>query len=94
MMKIINKILDNYYTQKLLERIDYIFIMRNLDYKFITIGNIIDIKVKNRKYDNKYYTSVGTISKCRAFHYLINMDDFITNISSRVDEYSKDNKVV
>lgn len=72
----IDKIIDNYYTKKLLEETKWCFIVRDLDYKFIPHENNITIKTKKKKYSNKYYEGIAVIKKDEAVKYLLNYDKF------------------
>ena len=86
----IEKILNNYFTRKLLAEVKWCFIIRNLDYKFEDEKTHIYIKVKPEKYDDKFYSTIACIRKDDAFRYMCDLDNFMKQIRKIVEEYQKE----
>ena len=89
-MKIIDKILNNYFTKKLLKEIKWDFIVRNLDYKFDFEKYRVWVKCKPKKYKDEEYTTIIHIDKDDSLKYLCDLDNFRTEINKIIIEYCKD----
>lgn len=88
----IDKILDKYYTKKLLNEVKWDFIVRNLDYKFIDEGYKIWVKCKPKKYKDEEYTTIIQINKSDSLKYLCDLDNFRTELNKIIIEYCNDIK--
>lgn len=86
----IEKILNNYFTKKLLEEIKWSFKVRNLDYRFKNEKYRILIEVKQKKYSNEYYDAIIQIDKEDSFRYMCDLDNFTKQIDEIIDEYQKE----
>ena len=85
----IDRILDNYYTKKLLEEIRWCFIVRGLDYRFTCNKEEARIEVKKEKYDKKYYSLVAHIQKDESLKYLCNLDKFKESLVNILNDYNE-----
>jgi hypothetical protein len=85
----IDRILDNYHTKKLLEEIKWFFIVRSLDYRFTSTTSEVRIEVKRKKYDKKYYTCIAHIQKNESLKYLCNLDKFRESLVKIIDDYNE-----
>ena len=88
----ITKILDNYYTKKLLEEIKWSFIVRGLDYKFEDEQKRVYIEAKPKKYDKEFYDKIIQIDKSEALKYLCDLDNFRKHVDEIINEYKKEGK--
>lgn len=86
----LEKILDNYYTKKLLEEIKWNFIVRNLNYKFEDDKYRVWIKIKPKKYSNDFYSTIIQINKDDALKYLCDLDNFRRQVDKIIIEYQKE----
>ena len=87
----LEKILDNYYTKKLLNEIKWCLIVRKLDYKFVFSREEVEIKVKSKQYDRKFYKAIAHIEKDEALKYLCNIDIFINQFTKILNNYMANN---
>lgn len=88
----IDKILNNYFTKKLLEEVKWSFIVRGLDYKFEDDKYEVFVKAKPKKYDKEFYSTIIHIKKEDSFKYMCDLDNFIKQIDKIINEYQKENK--
>ena len=86
----INKILDNYFTDKLLEEIKWSFIVRGLNYRFLDDKRYIDVEAKPRKYDKEFYSKIIQIRKEDSFKYMCDLDNFIKQVDKIINDYQKE----
>lgn len=86
----IDKILNNYFTRKLLEEVHWCFIVRGLDYKFENDKTHIYIKVKQKKYDDKFYSNIACINKGESFRYMCDLENFLKQMGEITDNYCKE----
>ena len=90
--KIIDKIIDNYYTKKLLEEISWCFKVRHLGYRFIFDRDEVRIEIKKNKYATRYYEPIIHIQKDEALKYLFNYDKFRKSLVKIIEDYLNSNK--
>ena len=83
----LEKILDNYYTKKLLNEIKWCLISGGLDYKFVFDDYGVEIKVKKKKYNKKQYKEIIYIEKNETLKYLCNIDGFIKQFTQKINYY-------
>ena len=88
----IEKILDNYFTRKLLKEIEWCLFERNLDYKFADNGTMIDVIVKPEKYDKKYSRVIISFWKSDAFKYMCELKKFLKYVKEELNEYIREEK--
>lgn len=86
----IEKILDNYYTKKIIDKIKFYTMIYVLDFNYVFEKDRVLIECKNKKY--KDFTPIIQIDKKRAFSYLCDYDNFIKRIKRLIDDYCKENK--
>ena len=84
----IDKILNNYYTKKLIEETKWCFIVRGLDYKFVNEGNRVIVEVNQKKHDKKYYEAIARIEKDEAFKYLCNLEKYKEILAKIINDYT------
>jgi len=88
--KVITEILDDYFTNKLLEEIKWSFIERYLDYKFESDKYRIIIKVKLKKYKDEFYSAIIKIDKNDSFKYMCDLDNFRKQIDEIIIDYQRE----
>lgn len=86
-MKIISKILDAYYTNKLIDYIkfvlnDFLIDVRTIKYKYLVV-----IKVKKPKYNDIQYKEIYRFSKEDAFTLMCMYKDVTTEILENINKY-------
>lgn len=86
----LDRILNNYFTKKLLEEVQWSFIVRGLDYKFKDDKTHVYIKAKPKKYDDKFYSTIACIRKEDAFKYMCDLDNFRKQIDKIIEDYRKE----
>ena len=85
----IEKILDKYYTKKLINWIKEDIILYNLDFKFTKDknSNRIYIKCKKRKYKEECYTNIGNIFISDSLFTIFNYDLYIKDLKEKIEKY-------
>jgi capsule polysaccharide modification protein KpsS len=83
----LDKILNNYFTRKLLEEVKWSFIVRGLDYKFEDDKTHVWVSAKPKKYDDKFYSIIVQIRKDEAFKYMCDLDNFRKQMNKIIEEY-------
>lgn len=83
----IEKILDNYFTKKLLDRTKDIIIMYWLDYKFEKKGNEVIIKIKQKKFKNSLYCTIDMFFKDESINKLCNFEEYADYIKKGIEWY-------
>lgn len=89
-MKLITKILDNYYTEKLEDFIKQIEISWYLDFKHINTKDELLVLVKKKKYNDKLFREIMHFQKKDSFTYLCDKEKLAKNIDRLIKEYSGD----
>lgn len=85
-MKIIDNYLDKYYTNKFLEEIYPLFILRGLKPKYIPGEFGILIQLKPITYKEEYYKSYYEVKYRRGLYHFIKQEEFMKDF----DKYKKD----
>ena len=86
----IDRILDKYYTKKLIEFIKSALVMYILDKKFEVTKDRVKIFIKKDKYNDNEYTLIGTFLKKDALEYLCNQNEVILNLRKKAKEYCEE----
>ena len=79
----LDRILNNYFTKKLLEEVEWSFIVRGLDYKFEDDKTHVYIKAKPN-------STIACIRKEDAFKYMCDLDNFRKQIDKIIEDYRKE----
>ena len=83
----LEKILDNYYTRKLLNEIKWSFTAYRMDYKFINHKEEVEISVKPKEYSERYYKTIIHIQKENSFKYMCDLDKVLEHMSKIIREH-------
>lgn len=83
----IEKILDNYFTKKLLDRTKDIMMNYWLDYKFEKQGNAVFIKIKHKRFKNSLYCTIGAFLKDKSINKLCNFKEYEDYIKKGIKWY-------
>ena len=90
MNRFITKILDEYYTHKLIDKIkDFIICTYNLDLKTEWKGNNVILYVKKRKHKDEYYEQIYTFNYCDSLMWLINLNSTKEIVDNNIKGYLK-----
>lgn len=87
-MKLITKILDNYYTEKVDEFIKSIEMSWYLDFKHVYTKDKILVLVKKKKYNDKLFREIMHFQKKDSFTYLCDKEKLANTIDISIKEYS------
>jgi predicted alpha/beta superfamily hydrolase len=88
----LDRILNNYFTKKLMEEVEWCFIVRDLDYKFEDDKYRVWVKAKPKKYDEKFYAVIMQIEKADAFKYMCDLENFLKQVRKIIESYCKEVK--
>jgi hypothetical protein len=88
----IEKILDNYYSKRLIDKLKMTECIYCLDFKNIIEKNEVVVYCKIRKYKDKNYTRIMNFPKKYVFYYLSNYDNFRNDIEECIKEYYKEER--
>lgn len=89
----IKKILDNYFSKKVINYIEKIIIFRNLDYKIINENDCFSVKIKRKEYNDKEYKRICFIRKENSIYWLMNFKVEEELLEKVINDYLKgDNK--
>ena len=93
-MKVITKILDNYYSDKLIETIkDEINHKWFIDIRVKNNGNKVWVEVKRKKYNDNQYETIFGFYKRNAFANLIDVEKVREKVSKNVNIYFERNRI-
>lgn len=88
----IEKILDNYYSNKVKQIIeDRFFFYYDYDVKFEETGYNVVVKIKNKKYAETHYETIFVYNKDRALYCLINEKQMDNDIKEAIKYYKERN---
>jgi hypothetical protein len=88
----IEKILDNYYSNKVKQIIkDRFFFYYNYDLKFEETSYNVVVKIKNKKYSENQYETIFVYNKDRALYCLINEQQMFKDIKETIKHYEEEN---
>ena len=88
-MKIIDIILNRYYTNKFLDEVKDIFLLYYLDYKFEKKKNGIEIMLKPIQYKDMYWRPYYFAEYQRGLYCFANADKFIEDFKKHVKEFKE-----
>lgn len=91
----IEKILDNYYSKKLIQFIkdtlsDYIC---TINIKCFDYKNYMTIKIKRSEYNDEQYMQIYYFKKINAFEFMCRNKELGEMLRNRVKEYLEENKI-
>ena len=93
-MKVIDKVLDNYYSYKLIETIkDEIKHKYFIDIRIKNNENGVWVEVKRQEYNDNQYEAVFGFYKRNAFANLIDVERVREKVSKNVESYLKRNGI-
>lgn len=88
----IERILDNYYTKKLIQRLKFTSISYYLDFKYIYEKDRVLVQCKNKKYNDKLYKTIFCIIKKESILYLCDYVNLRTQFNEIIKDYIEENK--
>lgn len=92
-MKLVEKILDEYFLRKLILRIEIILLCyRYLDYKTLVRDKTLYVYAKFRIENDKQYKEIYSLPKAESFTALVNWQEFETRLKEYIQEYIKNEK--
>jgi len=91
-MRVIEKILDTYFTKKLENRIKNYFLryfinIRFTNYKSKIHRNYVEMEIKKRNFNDEQYVPVMTIYKEDAILHICNVKELLKSLEETVKEY-------
>lgn len=93
MDKFIDKILDNYYSRKLVNKIENcIRFTYDLDIQTLWEDNLVRVKIKNKKYKDDHYYSIFIFECDNALTYLIRFSELDKTLKHAIDYYLDNEK--
>lgn len=93
-MKVIKKILDNYFSEILINTIKKeIYYNHFVDVRIKDIKNKVWVEVKKQEYNNDQYEVIFGFYKGNAFANLIDVEKVIEKVNKNVECYFKRSKV-
>ncbi len=94
-MKLITKILDTYYSDKLVALITRILYNRyNIDIRVTTGEQYIRIEIKKTIYNDEQYKTIFAFKKEDSFSYICNQSKLIEVVSNCADDIlGKENRI-
>ncbi len=88
-MKIIDRILDNYYSKKLEKYIYIELLVYLIDTKFVCNDDKFQLLIKLPEYNDEQYQEILTFFKDEAIIHLCNQNEVKQVLKDRVKEYFK-----
>jgi hypothetical protein len=92
-MRIITKILDNYYSEKLKKLLSRYMMRWFLDKRFIEEHERISLLIKRPEYNDKQYKEVISFYKDNAFEYMCNQKEIENVLKELVERYCEEYKL-
>ena len=87
-MKILSKILDNYYSNKLVQFVEMELISKYfVDIKRFNHKNYIEIRIKRTHYNDKQYTVVFRFNKQDAFEFMCRQQELSKKVLNNAKNY-------
>lgn len=93
-MKLITKILDKYYSDKLCKEVKTYMLQWFIDVRIVERKYTIELQVKNPKYDEKQYKKILTFGKDQCFYYMCIFGKVKNAIKDAMERYSELTKEV
>lgn len=89
-MKIITKILDNYYTEKLKQELERCRLGYFIDTRFVDNEYGFQFQIKKEEYNEKQYQVLGMFYKEDSFYNICILDKIKERIDKLIKEYIGD----
>lgn len=86
-MKLITKILDKYYSDKLCKEVKTYMLHWLIDIRFVERKYTIELQVKKPKYDEKEYQEILTFGKDQCFYYMCIFEKVEKGIKDAMKRY-------
>ena len=86
-MKLIEKLLDKYYSNKLKQIVKQELIKWYLDYQFVELNRGIYLEVKKPEYNATQYKLIWSFNKDESLYYVCNYKQLKNDIQDAVDYY-------
>lgn len=87
-MKLLTKILDNYYSNKLVQFVKMEIISKYVvDIKHFNHKNYIEISIKRTQYNNKQYRVVFRFNKQDAFEFICRQQELSKKVLNNAKNY-------
>lgn len=83
----IEKILDRYYTKKVVDQIKSNMIIYMIDKKFEYKNNCLTVYVKEKQFKDKYYWFIFKMRYEDSIYYLIHIEDVVKEIHKQIKYY-------
>ena len=88
-MKMITKILDKYYSDKLCKEIKRYMFLWFIDVRFIERKYTIELQVKKPEYNENQYQEILTFGKDQCFYYMCIFEKVEKAIKDAMERYSE-----
>lgn len=88
-MKLITKILDKYYSNKLCKEIKRYMLQWFIDIRFVEGKYTIELQVKKPEYNEKQYKEILTFGKDQCFYYMCIFEKVENAIKDAMERYSE-----
>jgi len=88
-MKLITKILDKYYSEKLCKEIKRYMLQWIIDVRFIQRKYTIELQIKKPEYNEKQYQEILTLDKEQCFYYMCIFEKIENAIKDAMKRYSE-----
>ncbi len=86
-MKVLNKILDNYYTDKLIEQLRLESLMYRVNLKFVKDNSDLDVFIKMREFNDEQYALIMVVRKQDSINHLINFKKMRKHFNENIEKY-------
>lgn len=88
-MKLIIKILDKYYSDKLCKEVKRYMLQWVIDVRFVERKYTIELQVKKPEYNEKQYQEILTFDKGQCFYYMCIFEKVEKAIKDALKRYSE-----
>ena len=88
-MKVINNILDDYFSNKLVNFCKSCLMRYVIDIQVIETKKYIDIRIKEKKYNDEQFKSIFCVDKKYALEYLCSQEETHELLLERAQKYLK-----
>ena len=82
-----SSLLDKYFTKKLKKCIDNVLLKWNIDYKYISYNDYVNLAIKKRIYNDEQYEVIFSFFKDDAFIILCSQKELEEYIKNQVEGY-------
>lgn len=82
-----SSLLDKYFTKKLKKCIDNVFLKWNIDYKYISYNDYVNVAIKKKIYNDEQYEVIFSFFKDDAFSIICRQKELEEYIKNQVEGY-------